>query len=338
MRRYAIPRTDLMTSRIGYGGVRLSEWDRNPLSANDILKTATLIHTARDCGINLFDHADVYAFGKAETAFGAVLSQSPGLRDTILIQTKCGQILPCGWQPGQMVRVNLSRDHIVKAVEGSLQRLRTEYLDILLLHAPDALMQPEEIAQAFDDLHGGGRVRYFGVSNFHEGQIELLKKEVRQPIVINQIRLSLTHAYSLMAGLEFTLQLLGSPENLGITPSGLIEYCRLQQIQIQAWSPLAGLMEMRPDTKPVFHRTKQLLDGIAKQRGTTPHVIALAWLLKHPAGIVPITGAGKAEHLIENCDADEVMLSREEWNDLFVAAASDLQLRDVRESGAGRCG
>jgi predicted oxidoreductase len=324
LKTYKIPQTDLTVSRLGYGAAGLASWDKNPVSAADVTKTARLVHLAYENGINLFDHADLYAFGKAETVFGEVLKQSPGLRDRIVIQSKCGQRFSDAGAGGP-VRVDLSREHIVSAVEGSLKRLGTDRLDILLLHAVDALVEPQEVAQAFDHLHRSGKVRYFGVSNYHAAQIALLKQSVQQPLVVNQIQISLSNPAPLAEGMEFTLQIAkaGGPSGDVNVPAGpgTIDYCRLNNIQVQAWSPLRGVVKPPADASPQLKATVQLIAELAKKKNTTPPVIALAWLLRHPAGIVPIVGGDNPEHLIENCAADRLVLSREEWYDLFAASA-----------------
>ena len=321
---YTIPHTGLKVSRLGYGSTSLIGWDKNPVSSGDIAKAARLIHTAYDNGITLFDHADLYAYGKSEAVFGQVLKQAPGLRDKIVIQSKCGQRFSAGGLGGP-IRVDLSREHIVSAVEGSLERLATDRLDILLLHAVDALVEPQEVAQAFEDLHRSGKVRYFGVSNYHAPQIALLKQSVRQPLVVNQIQLSLANPAPLAEGMQFTLRIAKagqkSDEAIGLAGSGTIDYCRMNDIQVQAWSPLRGVLNPRADASPQLRATVQLIAELAKQKNTTPAVVALAWLLRHPAGIVPIVGGDKPEHIVENCAADRLVLSREEWYDLFAAAA-----------------
>jgi predicted oxidoreductase len=286
-----------------------------------------LINTAYDNGITFFDHADVYAFGKCEELFGQVLKQSPGLREKITIQSMCGRVLQETPTPHAPDCPDLSRAHIVNAAEGSLKRLRIEHLDILLLHLPDALVEPEDVARAFDDLHRSGKVRYFGVSNHTVGQIELLRRYVRQPLVVNQVHIGLALSYPIADGLEISLQVAkgNHPVNesyLGLAGAGTLDYCRLHDIQIQAWSPLrrALRLDTTADAAPEVKQAVQLLLELARKKDTTPPALALAWLLHHPAGIVPITGTMNPEHLIENCAADRVTLSRQEWYALFAAA------------------
>jgi predicted oxidoreductase len=327
MRTYKIPHTDLVVSRIAYGCAGLAPWGSAPLSAADQAKATTLINTAYDNGITFFDHADIYAGGKAEAAFGQALRQSPGLREKITIQSKCGQKV----MAGGVAHADLSRVHIVSAVEGSLRRLGTDRLDALLLHIADSLVEPSEVAEAFDALHRSGKVRYFGVSNHNATQIELLKKSVRQPIVANQIHLGLGHPDALADGMEFTAGVAQSPRNSGnghtaVAGTGTMDYCRLHDIQVQAWSPLRGLLNPREEASAELKKTAQLLTEMAKAKSTAPASVALAWLLRHPAGIVPIIGASKPEHIVENCAADRIELSRDEWYSLF-AAATNLQSR-----------
>lgn len=341
MKTLKIPRTDLTVSRIAYGCDRLAGWDYMPLSAEVVAKAVRVINTAYDNGITLYDHADVYGYGKAEAAFGEVLRQSPGLRDKVVIQSKCGQQLPN--EGNEAFRVDLTGEHIVSSVEGSLRRLGTDRLDILLLHITDALAEPEEIAQAFDDLKRSGKVRYFGVSNHTATQIALLQRYVREPIVVNQIQLSLTHAYPIADGMEFVLEATEEvPKMLrgfgksgfanayaSVSGTGILDYCRLHDIQIQAWAPLKGeLLNPSANATPRVKQTVKLLAEIAGKNNTAPSAIALAWLLRHPARVIPIIGATNPEHVIDNCAASGVALSREDWYALF-GSITEIQSRSV---------
>ena len=257
------------------------------------------------------------------------------LRDGVVIQSKCGQIMPGDPEPTDPYRVDLSRDHIVKSVEGSLKRLGTDHLDILLLHAPDALMVADEIGGAFAELKKAGKVRYFGVSNFSALQIEKLKKGTDERLVANQIQLGLGHSHPIVDGMEWAVEVgQDQPEvmsgrkahfvNAYASPAapGTFDYCCLHDIQIQAFSPIRG--DLLFPTETSSPRTKQageLVAEIASRKGVTPGAIAVAWLLRHPAGIVPVFSTSKPERLIENCKADDVELSRSEWYTLFTAAA-----------------
>ena len=345
MKTYDLARTDLVVSRIAYGCDHMGNWDKEPLSTDELAQAALVIRAAHDSGVTLFDLADIYAFGKTEAAFGAILKESPGLREGIVLQSKCGVRYPDEPRPGDPPRVDCSGQHIIDSVEGSLRRLGTDYLDILLLHIPDVLVEPEEVADAFDALHQSGKVRYFGVSNHTASQIALLQKWVRQPLVVNQVQLSLDHSYPIAAGNEYTLEIMDhlllqlelfsgrqeyDPHHryhhsyTAVEEAGTIDYCRLHDIRVQAWSPLRGAMLEPPETvEPHVRQTVNLLRRFAEEKGTTIHAVALAWLLRHPAGIIPIIGSTKPEHIAQNCAADDIVLSREEWYALFRASSSD---------------
>lgn len=334
MKSYAIKHTDLAVSRISFGCASLGGWNKGVVDAETADKAERLIRTAHEQGITLFDHADFYGFGNGELAFGEVLKRSPALRGDIVIQSKCGQLMPGDPGPTDPYRVDLGTRHIIDSVEGSLRRLCTDYLDILLLHVPDALMEPEEIAQAFEDLRKSGKVRHFGVSNYSAAKIAWLQNHVDERLVINQIQLGLGHSHPIADGMEFVLEVGQELANVfsgakagftnayaGIPGSGTLDYCRLHDIQIQAWGPLHGQF-LRPaaDGSPDANRAAELVADIAAQKGVTPAAIALAWLLRHPAGIVPVFATSSPEHLIENCKADDVELNRSEWYALFAAA------------------
>jgi predicted oxidoreductase len=312
LKSYKIPNTDLSASRLACGLAMLG-WDWKDSSF--VAKTARMIRTAYQQGITFFDTADTYADGKSESALGEVLRTLPGLRQKIVIQSKCGNRL------GGVGSVDNSSEYILRCVEDSLQRLGTDYLDILLLHFPDSLVEPQEVAEAFERLHRSGKVRYFGVSNHGPQQIELLKKHVRQPIVANQIQLGL--AYWDVRSDSFNSRFMH-----GMAGVKTLDYCRVQNIQVQAYSPLKGddiskspnLLRPFADASPEVKRTVEVLSDVAKNHGTTPAVIMLAWLLRHPAGIVPIIGATKAEYVIENSTADRIEITREEWYRLLLTA------------------
>lgn len=298
-----VPHTDLVISRIAYGASGLHA-DANRLR---------LINTVVDNGINLFDQADM---NEGEEALGKALRQSPALRDRIVIQSKCAIVF--GEQ--RQMYLDCSRNHIVSAVEGSLQRIGTDHLDILLLHWPDALVEPEEVAKAFDELKHSGKVRYFGVSNHTPSQIDLLKEYVNEPLVANQIYLSLENSHQI-AGSVADLTNPFHAYNYTVAASTL-DYCRLRKIQIQAWAPLArNLLKPGADAKPELKHAAQLLTDIARDKKVQPSAIALAWLLRHPAGIVPIFSSTNPEHVNENCAAMHVNLSQEEWYALLTASS-----------------
>lgn len=335
MKRYRIANTDLEVSRMAFGCASLGGWIPGVVDAETVLQAERLVHGACDAGITLFDMADFYGHGNAETAFGEVLKRNPALRDKLVVQSKCGQIMHGDPQPGDPYRVDLSREHIVESVEGSLRRIGTDRLDILLLHVPDVLMVPDEIGEAFAALKQAGKVRHFGVSNFSAMQIERLKRGVGERLVVNQIQLGLGHSHPLVDGMEWAVEvgqdgldvMTGKKAYFvnayaGPAAQGVFDYCCLNDIQVQAFSPIRG--ELIAPTEASSPRTKQaaaLVAGIAERKGVTPAAIALAWLLRHPAGIVPVFSTSRPERIAENCQADEVELSRSEWYALFSAAA-----------------
>ena len=312
------PLTDgLATSRIGYGCMHLSRaWDATPVTADERRNAQRLVETALAHGITLFDHADIYARGKSERVFGDVLRASPGLRARMVLQSKCG-IRFADDPPGTPQRYDFSHDHLVASVDGSLARLGVEYLDVLLLHRPDALVEPEEVARAFDALHASGKVRHFGVSNHTPGQIELLRRHVRQPLVANQVEISLLHLPLIDEGV-----VANTTGHAYASAAGTLDYCRLHDIRVQAWSPLASgkLASTSEFSDPVIRETATLLRQLGDAKGVAPEAIQLAWLLRHPAGIQPIVGTTDAVRLVACAAADEVQLSREEWYALFTAA------------------
>jgi predicted oxidoreductase len=312
MKTYQLPHTDLVVSRLVYGCAMIGfDWD----SPDFVARTVATINAAYDQGITLFDTADVYGHGKAETALGEVLKASPGLRNRIVIQSKCGTV-----EGGAL---DNSREHILDAVNGSLKRLGTDHLDILLIHWPDSLVEPDEVARAFDELQQAGKVRYFGVSNHSPWQIELLQKSVRQPLAINQIQLGLAHWYT-QAG----------PSKGAVTHGeegvATLDYCRVHDIHVQAYSPLKAsnirqppnLLSPGADATPEVSKAAQALSDVANNHGTTPAAVMLAWLLHHPARIAPVIGATKVEHVVENCAADRVELTRAEWYSLLRTVAA----------------
>ena len=281
-------------------------WDDAPIAASEISSTIKLVETALEQGITLFDHADIYARGKSELLFGEALRQMPGLRDRIVLQSKCGIRFADTPQVGMPARYDFSRDYLLDSVEGSLRRLGTERLDLLMLHRPDPLMQPDEVASAFDALHRSGKVRYFGVSNHTASQISLLQKFVNQPLVVNQIEVSLLHHYPISE------TILGKQQGGTYTgATGTLDYCREHELLVQAWSPSAG--------GKLSGAAAELVTELARAKGTSPEAVLLAWLLKHPAPIQPIVGTTNPERLVASCAGDGVELSREEWYSLLAA-------------------
>ena len=319
-----LPNTSLEASRIAYGCMNLGGgWGREPLTEPTKQAALAAIRAALEQGLNFFDHADIYCRGKSEEIFALIWQEQPGLRDRVILQTKCGIRFegdPDGRAPG---RYDFSYAHILNSVEGSLKRLKTDYLDILLLHRPDALVAPEEVARAFDELHTSGKVRFFGVSNHTAAQIELLRKYVRQPLVVNQVELSLLHSQLIDAGIVFNqTQPPGPMHN-----EGTLEYCRLHDITLQAWGPLASGAVIGSGRGPLSDAAKNvsaLAADLAREKNVSPEAIALVWLLRHPARIQPIIGTTNPARIRAACEADRVELTREEWYRLFIAGRGAL--------------
>jgi predicted oxidoreductase len=273
---------------------------------------STLVHTAMDEGINFFDHADVYTDGKCEEKFSEALNMNADLREKMILQTKVG--IRDGY-------FDFSKEHILAAVDGSLKRLRTDYLDVLLLHRPDALVEPEEVAEAFTILENSGKVKYFGVSNQNPMQIELLTKFVKQRIYFNQLQLSITNSGMIDAGLNVNMQIDRSINRDG----GILDYCRLKDIIIQPWSPFQyGFFEGVFLDNPKFPELNQTINLIAEDKGVTNTAIAIAWLLRHPAHMQPILGTTNPGRVKDACKASGITLTRQEWYQIYLAAGNTL--------------
>lgn len=271
-----------------------------------------LFDTARGAGITFFDHADIYGGAPhvCEARFGAALNLTASDRAEILIQSKVGI------RPGYF---DFSKDHILKTVDGSLKALKTEYLDVLLLHRPDTLVEPEEVAEAFDALESAGKVRHFGVSNQSPGQIELLKTAVRQPLRFNQVQLSITHANLIAQGIALNMNGLDQSISRDI---GLLDYSRLKGMTLQAWSPFQkGFFDgVFVGDRKDYPALNDALDEIAAAHGVTPTGIAVAWITRHPADIQVVLGTTSAARVKECVAGAGVRLSRQEWYRLFTAA------------------
>jgi predicted oxidoreductase len=286
--------------------------------SKDRKQAIATITAALEAGITLFDHADIYGAGQREATFSAIWDEVPGLRDKIVLQSKCG-IRPGGDpMPKAPERYDFSYEHIIAAVEGSLKRLKTDYLDILLLHRPDPLVEPEEVARAFDDLLHSGKVRFFGVSNHTPYQIDLLKQCVGHALVANQLEMSITHSTLVDAGV-LTNQ---DDPPVPVRGEGTLDYCRLYNITVQAWSPLdEGYVSGRPldVDDPRRAEAQRAVAELAQVRGVSEATIAIAWLLRHPAKVQPIIGTTTPDRIRACCEATEIELSREEWYRLFAA-------------------
>lgn len=270
------------------------------------------IQTSLEEGANFFDHADIYGGGKCEEIFADAIHMSDAVREKIILQSKCGI------RQGQF---DFSKEHILSSVDKILQRLRTDYLDVLLLHRPDALVEPEEVAEAFDQLESAGKVRHFGVSNQNPNQIALLKKFVKQPIVANQLQLSITNANMISNGVNVNME-----NNSAINRDGsILDYCRLHDITIQPWSPFQfGFFEGVFLDNPKFPELNAKIDEVAKKYDVSNTTIAIAWLLRHPAKMQPVTGTMNIERIKDCIRASEITLTREEWYEIYRAAGNIL--------------
>jgi predicted oxidoreductase len=304
MKFIKVPNTNMNASEISLGCMRISEMPHQEIS--------TLIHTALDEGINFFDHADVYGGGKSEEKFSEAIGMNSSLREKMILQTKCGIRKDC---------FDFSKEHILEAVDGSLKRLRTEYIDVLLLHRPDALVEPEEVAEAFTILETSGKVKYFGVSNQNPMQIELLCKFVKQKIHFNQLQLSITNTGMIDAGINVNMQIDRSINRDG----SILDYCRLKDIIIQPWSPFQyGFFEGVFLDNPKFPELNKVIDAIAADKGVTNTAIAIAWLLRHPARMQPILGTTNPQRVKDSCQASGITLTRQEWYQIYLAAGNRL--------------
>ncbi|HEY9054826.1 MAG TPA: aldo/keto reductase [Rectinemataceae bacterium] len=318
MESVQLPGTDIRTSRLIAGCMGLGGgWDRSRELDSSLLSQARdFLSAALDLDIRFFDHADVYAYGRAEEVFGRALAERPGSRPDIIIQTKCG-IRWAGEPPGSPHRYDFSKEHILRSVEGSLGRLKCDYVDILLLHRPDPLWEGEEIAEAFSALRTQGKVRYFGVSNQNRAQMEYLQSFLPFPLVANQLQMSLLHSDFVEAGISFNQDSPSYPDGW----EGVLEYCRLKGVSLQAWSPLdRGALFGQSASEGSKSKAAILLHAMAEARGEPPEAIALAWLLRHPSGIMPVLGTSKPSRLADCARATAISLSREEWYSLFAAS------------------
>ena len=276
---------------------------------------ARVIRTAFDCGVNFFDHATCYGAGEAEVRFSEAFGLTGLRREDVLLQSKCG-IYP------DRQEFDWTKDAILTSVDEILQRLQTDYLDTLLLHRPDILFDPEEVAEAFDALEQAGKVRWFGVSNLMPMQLELLKKYVKQPLVINQVQLSLEQSQLI----DQALYMNNKTTELSLNRDGsVLDYCRLHDITIQAWSPLQiGMFGGTFIDNPDYPELNKALGEIAEREGVTKAAVAVAWILRHPAKMQAIAGTMNPVHIQELCAAADVNLSHHDWYALYLASGKFL--------------
>lgn len=304
MKQINLGNSGLKVSRIALGCMRMGSIDTK--------QAETLIKTAMENGINFFDHADIYYDGESERIFSKAVGMNDDIREKMVIQSKCG--IRTGF-------FDFSKEHILNAVDGSLKRLNTDYLDVLLLHRPDALMDPEEVAEAFEQLKSSGKVRYFGVSNHHMLQMELLQKYMNDKLVANQLQFGLMHTCMLDFGFHVNMK----DENSVDHDAALLEYCRLKDITIQAWSPFQyGFFEGVFLDNEKFPEVNQKLEEMAEKYGISKTAMAAAWISRHPANIQTIAGTTNSARLADICESEKITLSREDWYALYRAAGNIL--------------
>lgn len=304
MRTIRLGLSEIEASELSLGCMRMAE-----LSTKE---AGHLIHTALEEGITFFDHADIYGGGRSEEIFAEAVGMNAEIREKMLIQTKCG--IRDGY-------FDFSKEHIVSSVDASLKRLQTDYIDVFLLHRPDALVEPEEVNEAFNQLYNSGKVRAFGVSNQNPMQIELLSKHLEHKLHINQLQLSITNTGMMDAGLNVNMQIDASVNRDG----SILDYCRLKDITIQAWSPFQyGFFEGVFLNNDKFPGLNRVIDELAEKKGVTNSAIAIAWILRHPAHIQPIVGTTNAARLREISQASNITLTRPEWYEIYRAAGNKL--------------
>ncbi|MFB2585810.1 aldo/keto reductase [Herbiconiux liukaitaii] len=306
MKTFTLPGTDITVPNVVLGLMRITE------KTDDEVRE--LLRTGRDAGIDFVDHADVYGddLHGCERRFAEAMQLSPAERDAITIQTKAGIVREGPY-------FDFSYEHIVSSVEASLEALQTDRIDILLLHRPDALVEPEEVAKAFDELESSGKVRAFGVSNQTPRQIDLLKKYVRQPIVANQLQLSITHSPIIAQGVATNM--LGEDQSVTRDGGGIVDYCRLNDITIQAWSPFqAGFFNGVFLDSPDYPELNAVIDRLAAQYDVPPIAIATAWITRHPAQMQVVLGTTSPERVAGAAQGSDLPLTRAEWYELFRAS------------------
>jgi predicted oxidoreductase len=304
MRTLAIPGHGHRPSNVVLGLMRITE-----MADEDI---RTLYGAARDAGINVFDHADIYGPPRhgCEARFGQAVKLTAAEREQIIIQSKVGIRHPF---------FDFSKEHILSSVDESLAALNTEYLDVLLLHRPDTLMEPEEVAEAFDALEAAGKVRAFGVSNHTPLQVELLKTAVRQPLVYNQVQLSITHSPLIAQGIAANMS--GQDQSID-RDNGLLEYSRINKMTLQAWSPFQkGFFDgVFLGDREHYAELNDMLEELAAKYDVTPTGIAVAWITRHPANMQVVLGTTSPTRVAESAAGSDIPLTREEWYRLFIAA------------------
>ncbi|MDT6979640.1 aldo/keto reductase [Levilactobacillus zymae] len=308
--------TQIRTSAVALGIMRMLNLTSD--------QAANVLNEVQAMGVTHIDSADIYGVGQSETIFGEALKKSTIRREDLFIQSKGGIVPDPEKSSGDVVlgqRYDFSKQHLLDSVDGILQRMQLDYLDAFLLHRPDALMEPEEIAAAFDELHRSGKVRYFGVSNFNPQQVELVQAATSQKLMANQLQFGVMHTGPIQFGLHTNMTDAASVNHDG----GIIDYSRLHQMTIQAWSPYQyGLFAGTFIDNPKFPQLNQQLQKLADQYGVTKNAIATAWILRHPANMQVILGSMNPQHLQESIAGSDLTLTRQEWYDVYLAAGNDL--------------
>jgi predicted oxidoreductase len=304
MRKMKLGSSTLEVPVVAVGCMRINSLDSN--------EAERFVQTALEIGANFFDHADIYGGGACEEIFAGAIQMNATIREKIILQSKCGI------RKGSF---DFSKEHILDSVDGILKRLKTDYLDTLLLHRPDALVEPEEVAEAFDILENSGKVRHFGVSNQNPMQIELLKKYVKQPIIANQLQLSITNTNMISNGINVNME----NESAINRDGSILDYCRLNDITIQPWSPFQyGFFEGVFLNNDKFPELNQSIDEIAAKYEVSNTTIAVAWILRHPAQMQPVIGTMNVDRLKDCVKASNIRLTREEWYSIYRAAGNIL--------------
>ena len=307
MKYITLGQDDKELSEIVLGMMRISD--------KSVKEVEELVETALSVGINAFDLADIYGRGRCEELLGQVLNNRPDLREKMWIQSKCGIRIE------EFTYFDFSKDYIIKAVDGILQRLKIDYLDSLLLHRPDALMESDQVAQAFDLLYKQGKVRDFGVSNQNPMMMELLKKDVKQPLAVNQLQLSAAFTPGFESGFHVNME----DSQAAMRDGSIFEYCQLHDVVIQAWSVLQfGYFKGNFVGNEKFQALNQVLDRLAIKYGVTSSTIAISWILRYPAKMQAVVGTTNPKHLREVSQAANFSLTRKEWYEIYLAAGNDL--------------
>ena len=307
MRYITLGQDDKELSEIVLGMMRIKD--------KSVKEVEELVETALSVGINAFDLADIYGRGRCEELLGLVLKNRPDLREKMWIQSKCGIRIE------EFTYFDFSKDYIIKSVDGILQRLKIDHLDSLLLHRPDALMESDQVAEAFDLLYKQGKVRNFGVSNQNPMMMELLKKDVKQPLAVNQLQLSAAFTPGFESGFHVNME----DSQAAMRDGSIFEYCKLHDVVIQAWSVLQfGYFKGNFVGNEKFQALNQVLDRLAIKYGVTSSTIAISWILRYPAKMQAVVGTTNPKHLREASQATNFNLTRKEWYEIYLAAGNNL--------------